>query len=1071
MNNSFINYFNELKAYHGTNKKFDSVNDNIHWVTTNADFAKEYASGAVVHRGGGEPIVYEHDINVNHPAIVSTDYSRITTLLTKWYEARPNKEIDKESILAAMNAIRSKWHDIGLDNSDTAVYNHWNMTGVDGNKLLIQFLELCGYDSIFYKENGADTYGVWGSNSKINESTIVERKSLDEKSTYIKMWSDEALELLRNGSYIVCHGLRMSYGNFYGVKCIGKYGEWGFKNIYYFGRVDSRGEWDSANAQGRADIIDSSGMEGRESCVYVNSNLIYEEVQALWEKYDFGFNIQSSELEGFDATDMIYAIGEHDKNILYHELSHIYDLWKRGLTGLKNTEKYKWISRPEELEAELNLLYNSILSDIDTYKSTEEFENKYPLTFSGLSRLSKDYGSDIGAFLDFARKNEGKVKIDYNKIVRRLIDLRNQVLLKIKDYSKTSNSDEQLKETPVWDDTNKDISKSMGMRSISKVFQIMNNSQLIKEFEFNGYKFLVFTNKAKGSLNIFILLDDIEIGEFSWYLTDNMWQTVSASVADKHQGKGLAYKAYTFAIDNYLNTLMSDYSLTGETGGKGSFDLWVKLGKTYQFKYLHDIRKPKNFQPVKEFTRDMMGDQNIRFVVSKTNLSRNNIMNSIHKEIDEKLIADQQAVHITESYKELFGLICESYGVETDKSGFEDDVGKPTESDMKKISDIVNDKKLPDVATDGNAYIVKWADGRGIFACKKKSYLSKWLEKTGSWAEIVSIKYENAKDKDLKVINEKLQQQISVDVNSLYSPSWKIKEVLMDLDKGNGSRTHAPINVSKIGKNKFYIMDGNHRVIEGIANGQKVFDATIDEYVPDMTKTGGSYNSFIEDAVQVTSIVKFNTINEGLIKFDTAPIRKWIDDHFAEIVQKIKETNKTGYQTHIDDHLVFKNEYSKKTKNIYIEIEDKIYDEKKYNDDDGTYHPILMQYSLHDGIISISASEFMKYSKNKIKEQIISGVIHELSHESDPGMLKKKKYGDTYGEYANADKETVAFFKEYIDNIKNLPKEKQDIILNKIRTKKLTGIKYIDNYLILLSDENLTKFIKYLYKELTGDIS
>lgn len=92
---------------------------------------------------------------------------------------------------------------------------------------------------------------------------------------------------------------------------------------------------------------------------------------------------------------------------------------------------------------------------------------------------------------------------------------------------------------------------------------------------------------------------------------------------------------------------------------------------------------------------------------------------------------------------------------ETTKSGFDDDT-KVNEHDKKKVDDVINDTSLPDTAEDGKAYIVHWADGRGIFACKTKQFIKDWLEKTGSWAEIVSIKYDvpEHKGKKLKVKNK-----------------------------------------------------------------------------------------------------------------------------------------------------------------------------------------------------------------------------------------------------------------------------------------------------------------------------
>jgi hypothetical protein len=94
----------------------------------------------------------------------------------------------------------------------------------------------------------------------------------------------------------------------------------------------------------------------------------------------------------------------------------------------------------------------------------------------------------------------------------------------------------------------------------------------------------------------------------------------------------------------------------------------------------------------------------------------------------------------------------ESYGMESSKSGFEDEgVGEVSKVDMDKIDAIVNDKDLPEVSEDGWCYEVLWAGCRGVFGCRRKSYLKDWVKEQGEWAEIVSIKYKK-NDKKLKVI-------------------------------------------------------------------------------------------------------------------------------------------------------------------------------------------------------------------------------------------------------------------------------------------------------------------------------
>ena len=158
---SVVNKLEETPMYHGSSKKFDKPNlEKIYWVTPDESFAKEYAQGSVVHRGG-DPIVYNHDINVQHPAQTRSDYTSILHLLNDWVIDRPKKDVDMKKLGEIKKGIIEEWFRVGLDNSETATHNHWNLSGSDGNKLLIYFLEFLGYDSIYYKEDGHDTYGVW----------------------------------------------------------------------------------------------------------------------------------------------------------------------------------------------------------------------------------------------------------------------------------------------------------------------------------------------------------------------------------------------------------------------------------------------------------------------------------------------------------------------------------------------------------------------------------------------------------------------------------------------------------------------------------------------------------------------------------------------------------------------------------------------------------------------------------------------------------------------------------------------------------------------------------------------
>lgn len=92
-----------------------------------------------------------------------------------------------------------------------------------------------------------------------------------------------------------------------------------------------------------------------------------------------------------------------------------------------------------------------------------------------------------------------------------------------------------------------------------------------------------------------------------------------------------------------------------------------------------------------------------------------------------------------------------------------------------------------------------------------------------------------------------------INLSQLYSPRWKIDETLADIAAGRLSRTRAPLRVTRMGRGKYFLMDGNHRVQEHLMAGGTNYPAVIDEYTPDITRTGGAHDSVIATAVRVTS--------------------------------------------------------------------------------------------------------------------------------------------------------------------------------------------------------------------------
>ena len=111
----------------------------------------------------------------------------------------------------------------------------------------------------------------------------------------------------------------------------------------------------------------------------------------------------------------------------------------------------------------------------------------------------------------------------------------------------------------------------------------------------------------------------------------------------------------------------------------------------------------------------------------------------------------------------------------------------------------------------------------------------------------------------------KENKEFKVALKQLFSPLWKIQETLKDIDEGKVSKNNGIVKVSKMGNGKYFIIDGNHRVVEAIQRGEDSIIVVLDEFVPDITRTGGAYNNMIGEAVQVISVVK-KELNEIMVK-------------------------------------------------------------------------------------------------------------------------------------------------------------------------------------------------------------
>lgn len=87
-------------------------------------------------------------------------------------------------------------------------------------------------------------------------------------------------------------------------------------------------------------------------------------------------------------------------------------------------------------------------------------------------------------------------------------------------------------------------------------------------------------------------------------------------------------------------------------------------------------------------------------------------------------------------------------------------------------------------------------------------------------------------------------------LDKLYTPTWKLTEVLDDLAGGRPSRSSGPITVSKLGRGRYFILNGNHRAVEAIRAGDLFIDAELDRYLPDITH-GNAHANQVAAAVPI----------------------------------------------------------------------------------------------------------------------------------------------------------------------------------------------------------------------------
>jgi GNAT superfamily N-acetyltransferase len=223
---------------------------------------------------------------------------------------------------------------------------------------------------------------------------------------------------------------------------------------------------------------------------------------------------------------------------------------------------------------------------------------------------------NIYAAIDVSEKAMDEVESGFNEIV--ISDFEIVKVVPVTTFTESRKFSDLMNEMPAWNDASKSLSDDIS--GVEPVMNVIDSKErggfrTVDQFEIGEYVVWVMSRSREKALCCVVgYKGKVHVGEFDWYLNPFGWTTESAVVHPSHQGRGIAFGVYKYMIERHMTTLYSDNHLTGEEG-KGSFDIWAKLGRTFPYKYVYDGIEDIA-EEVDGFTRDMMGDSDKLFVVS-----------------------------------------------------------------------------------------------------------------------------------------------------------------------------------------------------------------------------------------------------------------------------------------------------------------------------------------------------------------------------------------------------------------------------------------------------------------------
>lgn len=69
---------------------------------------------------------------------------------------------------------------------------------------------------------------------------------------------------------------------------------------------------------------------------------------------------------------------------------------------------------------------------------------------------------------------------------------------------------------------------------------------------------------------------------------------------------------------------------------------------------------------------------------------------------------------------------------------------------------------------------------------------------------------------------------VTIDLRKLYVQPWKLERTLAEVARGEVSRSNEhPLHLKHLGHGRYYVLDGNHRVVEALMRGEKKLPARV----------------------------------------------------------------------------------------------------------------------------------------------------------------------------------------------------------------------------------------------------